>query len=215
MSEELKNESESKNIAAPVAKNNTIKYIVIGLIVLAVVGYGAKYVMGMFVMGAVNAKLESEGMHVSGNPMQGGSYTITGKDGETVKVDTNSVNGTYNATDNKGNTVSVGAGTKLPDNFPTSAPIYADAIIQTSATSQDGGKSAYTVSMTTKDPYETVANYYKKALTENGWKTLQSLNMSAQYTMYSAENKSLELSVMVQGDEKGGNTTIMLTTSDK
>jgi hypothetical protein len=215
MSEEVKNEGESKNVAAPLAvKNNTVKYIVIALVVIAVLGYGAKYVMGMFVMGAVNAKLASEGVHVDGNPMNGGSYTISGKDGATVNVNTNG-DGTYNATDEKGNTVTVGAGAKLPDNFPSLAPVYSGATITSSVTSNEGGKAAYSVSMTTKDSYDSVANYYKKALAENGWKTLQSMNMSAQYTMYSAENGTLQLTVMIQGDEKGGDTTLMLTTTEK
>lgn len=215
MSEEIKNEVESKTSApAPVVGNNKVKYIIIGLVVLAVIGYGAKYVMGMFVMGAVNAKLASEGVHVTGNPVAGGSYTITDKDGTTVNVDTNS-NGSYNATDNKGNTITVGASAKLPDNFPSAAPVYSGATVQSSVASQDGGKTAYSVSMTSKDSYDTVSNYYKKALAENGWKTLQSVNMSAQYTMYSAENRTLGLTVIVQGDEKGGNTTIILTTGEK
>lgn len=82
-------------------------------------------------------------------------------------------------------------------------------------TSSDSGKTAYSVSMTTKDSYDNVANYYKKSLSEKGWKTLQSMNMSAQYSMYSAENGTLELTVVIQGDEKGGDTTIMLTTGEK
>lgn len=213
MSEEVKNDSREGSAPAA-AKNNTVKYIIIAVVVLAIVGYGAKYVMGMFVMGAVNAKLASEGVQVSGNPMDGGSYTITDKDGSTVKVNT-SGDGTYNATDNKGNTVTVGAGAKLPDNFPTAAPIYSGATIVSSVTSSDTGKTAYSVSMTTKDSYDNVANYYKKSLAEGGWKTLQSMNMSAQYSMYSAENGSLELTVVVQGDEKGGDTMIMLTTGEK
>jgi hypothetical protein len=215
MSEEVKNEGGQGSAPAPTAtKNNTVKYIIIAVVVLAIVGYGAKYVMGMFVMGAVNAKLASEGVHVSGNPMEGGSYTITDKDGATVKVNT-SGDGTYNATDNKGNTVTVGAGAKLPDNFPSAAPVYSGATVVSNVTSSDSGKTAYSVSMTTKDSYDNVANYYKKSLSEKGWKTLQSMNMSAQYSMYSAENGTLELTVVIQGDEKGGDTTIMLTTGEK
>lgn len=215
MSEEVKKEAESKTAPLPVAaKNNTVKYIVIAVVVLALVGYGAKYVMGMFVMGAVNAKLASEGVQVSGNPAAGGSYKITDKDGNTVNVDTSS-NGTYNATDNKGNTMTVGAGAKLPDNFPSSAPVYSGATIVTSVTSNESGKAAYSVSMTSKDSYATVSSYYKKALAENGWKTLQSVDMSSQYTMYSAENGTLELTVMVQGVDSSEGTTIMLTTTEK
>lgn len=215
MSEEVKKEEGSQTPAPAATGNKNVKYIIIAIVVLAIVGYGAKYVMGMFVMGAVNAKLSSEGVQVSGNPLTGGSYTITDKDGTTVNVDTNSGNGTYNATDNKGNTVTVGAGAKLPDNFPSIVPVYAGGTIVTSATSQDSGKTAYTVSMTTKDSYDTVAAYYKKALAANGWKIDQSMDMSAQYSMYSAANGTQELTVMVQGDEKGGDTTVMLSTSEK
>ena len=215
MSEETKKESGS-GAKTPVtaANNNTLKYIVIGVVVLVVLGYGAKYVMGMLAMSAVNARLASEGVQISGNPLSSGSYTITDKDGNTVKVDSTNA-GTYNATDNKGNTMTMGAGAKLPDDFPSSAPIYPRTTIASSVTSNDGGNAAYSVSMTSKDPYDAVASFYKKALAQNGWKTLQSLNMSSQYTMYSAENGTLQITVMVQGDEKGGDTNIILTTGPK
>ncbi len=198
----------------PAKDNKMAKYVIIGLVVLVVLGYGARYVMGMLGMAALNAQLGSQGVQVSGNPLSGGSYTVTGKDGQTVTVNTNG-QGSYNMTDEKGNTYNVGAGAKLPDGFPSSVPLYTNATVASSATSDQGGKTAYTVTFMSKDAFADIATFYKRSLSENGWKTLQDVNLSSEYSMFAAENGTLRVTAMVQGGAENKETTIAVTVIEK
>ncbi len=208
---------ENKEATAPVApatSNKTVKYVVIAIVALAVLGYGAKYLMGMFAMGALNASLAKEGVHISGNPMSGGSYTLTDKDGRTVNVDP-SADGGYNMTDEKGNSVTVGASAKLPDDFPSIVPIYSGAVVSANVTSNENGRRADMVTFTSKEDFASIDSFYKSSLAKNGWKTTQSMTMSANYTMYTAENGDTVLSVMIQGAENGSDSTIAVSVAKK
>jgi len=215
MSEEVNKEEVASSAPVTAKQNNTVKYVVIAVAVLAVLGYASKFVMGMIGTAALNATLSSEGVHVSGNPVSGGTYTVTDKDGNTVKVDTSN-NGTYNATDNKGNTVTVGSGAKLPDDFPAAAPVYANAVVTGSTAAVESGKKLFTVTFESADAFEAVTAFYKKSLAENGWKTLQEMNQAEGYTMYSAESATLQANVMIEkGSGSDSKTSIVLSVGPK
>lgn len=192
--------------------NKTIIIIAAVIVVLALLGYGAKYLLGMFAITAMNAQLASEGVKVSGNPLTGGSYTITGDDGKKISVDTTGES--YTVTDNMGNTYNVGEGAKIPDGFPSAVPLYAGAKVTSSAESLESGKKVYMVTLTTSDAFASVAGFYKEALKKSGWNITQEMNLSAGYSMYTAEAAGLEATAAIQG-EAGAETSIMLAVRSK
>lgn len=186
----------------------TLVIVSLVIVALAALGYGAKYLMGMFAMGALNAQLAEEGIKVSGNPLAGGSYTITDSDGKKVNIDASGEG--YTMTDTEGNTFTAGANAKLPSGFPSSVPVYSGATVTSSAESLENGKKTYMVTLSSSDTFSAIDNFYKEAFGKNGWTTLQSLNLSAGYTMYTAQNSGLEAMAVIQG-EASGETTVMLT----
>jgi hypothetical protein len=120
----------------------------------------------------------------------------------------------YEMTDQKGNKVVVGAGASIPSDFPSSVPVYSGATVAANTTSNENGKTMHMVSFTTKDAAESVAAFYKKSFSENGWKILQETNVAAGYSMFSAENGTLQANVMVQGAQ-GSDTSIIVTAGEK
>ena len=195
----MKTESSSAPATAPTGSSKTVKYIVIGVAVLVVLGYGARYVMGMAGNAAVNAGLRAngvEGVTVTGNPAAG--------------------NATYNYKDEKGNTATIGVGTKLPDDFPKVTPVY-DGTIMANTSSVENGKKMFMVSIQTRDGFDKVNQFYKDKLSTGGWKISQEANVTAGYTMYVADNGTQETSVMIQSaqDKENPMTIITLTTGEK
>jgi hypothetical protein len=208
------NENGQQPSPATGEKKNTRTVIIVVavLVALALLGYGAKYLMGMFTMGAMNAQLASEGVQVSGNPLAGGSYTITDKDGKTINV--NASGEGYTMTDNQGNIYTVGADAKIPDTFPSAVPLYARAKITSTAETFENGKPTYMVTLSSSDAFPSVVSYYKESFAKNGWGIIQEMNLSAGYTMYTAQNGGWEVMAVIQ-EENGKETTIMLTVRSK
>ena len=191
----MKTESSSAPATAP-AQSKAVKYIIIAVVVLLLLGYGARYVMGIMAVGVVNADLKARGVEVSGNPATG--------------------NATYNYKDEKGNTATIGVGTKLPDDFPKVTPVY-DGTIMANTSSVENGKKMFMVSIQTRDGFDKVNQFYKDKLSTGGWKISQEANVTAGYTMYVADNGTQETSVMIQSaqDKENPMTIITLTTGEK
>ncbi len=201
MSEEVQKENmvAQEKVSAPVAmtaQNKTVKYVIIAVVVLAVLGYAAHYVMGMIAVGVMNAGLKAHGVEVSGNPASG--------------------NATYNYKDEKGNTATIGVGTKLPDDFPKVTPVY-DGTIMANTSTVENGKKMFMISLQTTDAFDKVVGFYKDKLSADGWKISQEANVAAGYTMYVADNGTQQTSVMIQSaqDKENPMTVITLTTGEK
>ena len=79
----MKTEETMPTAGTQKASLNIVKYVVIGVVVLAVLGYGVRYMMGVTAVGMMNADLKAHGVEVTGNPATG--------------------NATYNYKDEKGN----------------------------------------------------------------------------------------------------------------
>ena len=199
MSEETKTEEKTAQAAAPMTpagQSKMVKYVIIAVVVLVVLGYGVRYVMGMMAVGVMNADLKANGIEVTGNPAAG--------------------NATYNYKDEKGNTATIGVGTKLPDDFPKSTPVY-DGTIMANTSSVENGKKMFMVSIQTKDGFDKVTQFYKDRLSTGGWKISQEANVAAGYTMFVADNGTQQTSVMIQSAQDNANTmtTVTLTTGEK
>ena len=79
---------------------------------------------------------------------------------------------------------------KLPDNWPTDAPVYPGATVQFSAAANPtDGKAGATVMLQTPDSGPTAYEYYKKELVSQGWK--------------------------VEGNYQAGNTAMINATKEK
>ena len=191
MSEEMKAEKET---TAPrsAPQSNTVKYVVIGVAVLLILGYGSRFVTGMIGGAVMKTELKANGITVTGNPSNG--------------------NATYNYKDEKGNTATIGTGTKLPDDFPKDVPVYKGTILSSTAATQDN-KKMFMVSIETTDTFDTVVGYYKSGLASNGWKITQESNLAAGYSMFAAENGTLQLNAMLQGAD--GKTIVTLSAGAK
>ena len=199
MSEETKTEEKTAQAATPMTpagQSKMVKYVIIAVVVLVVLGYGVRYVMGMMAVGVMNADLKANGIEVTGNPAAG--------------------NATYNYKDEKGNTATIGVGTKLPDDFPKNTPVY-DGTIMANTSSVENGKKMFMVSIQTKDGFDKVTQLYKDRLSMGGWKISQEANVAAGYTMFVADNGTQQTSVMIQSAQDNANTmtTVTLTTGEK
>jgi hypothetical protein len=128
--------------------------------------------------------------------MGGVGYSVNG-----VNVN-RALDGSATFTNNEGS-VTVGA-TKLPDNWPSDAPTYANAQIQTAmASNPQTGQAGSAVVFTTSDSAQTVADFYKKDLAAKGWKVEQTVS-TGQGTMLGAtkDTRTFGVYIVDSGDGK-------------
>lgn len=124
--------------------------------------------------------------------------------GENADIDLK--NGSVRVTTDEG-TFDMG-GAKLPDDWPTDAPVYAGAKITYSASMNPvTGKAGKAVMFTTTDTAAKVLAYYKGALADEGWVT--SSMMEGQGTsIITATKDDRVLSLMIT--TSGGETSVTL-----
>lgn len=80
--------------------------------------------------------------------------------------------GTYSITSDEGESVSVTSGdaTKIPDNWPSSVPIPSGANVEYAAViNGQANEAVSTVTYTTQESMQTIADLYKNELADNGW----------------------------------------------
>ncbi len=121
------------------------------------------------------------------------------------ETETNSSVGVVMNNDND----TIQTGTTLPGDWPTDVEIYAGATISWSATTnQASGNAGSAVVFTTGDSEQTVVDFYKKSMKDNGW-TIQTTMQTGEGVVLVAnkDERSLSLSV-VRTDE--GTTTVTL-----
>jgi hypothetical protein len=128
--------------------------------------------------------------------------------GGQVKLDTEK--GTMRIVTDAG-AVSVGAGSKVPDDFPKSVPIYPGSTVAFSATTSETGKEAWTVSLETHDSKEAVAAYYKSNL---GGFTLAS-NMELGTSIMQVWQSPKYDATLIMATEADGKTSITVSATKK
>jgi len=116
------------------------------------------------------------------------------KDNESVKVKTKEGEAEIQAGENK-----------LPDGFPEDFPIYEDAKITSSSKISTEQGTSFTVQLETDDDKSTVADYYKNALPDSGYK-VQATAETPEGVMYSLEKSGMVQVVVVEGK-----TTVQIT----
>ena len=111
-----------------------------------------------------------------------------------------------------GGTFQMGAGAKIPDDFPKAVPIYPNAKPAFAAKSTDPkGKSAWSVQMETPDSKDQVVAYYKSNL---GGFTQQTTADMGQSAMQVWESAQYEVTLVVGGDNPK-TTSISLNATSK
>lgn len=151
-------------------KSNKVLYVVIGIIIILLLGY-----------------LVGRSLKVKKNMNIGGYNAEVSKnfDGSTtVKSD-------YG-------TVTTGSN-KLPDNWPSDAPVYENANITNTMDSDPTytSTSGSTVQFTTTDSISSVVSFYKKGLSEKGWTMMGEPSSMGATTMISARKDSRIFSAVV------------------
>ncbi len=136
-------------------------YIVIGVLALVIIGFLMRDSLGL--------------TH---------KVSVAGMNGEVTKK----LDGSTTYTNDYG-TVTTGA-TKVPDNWPSDAPVYTNATVSQSTTSNMMGTNGFQVTLTTSDSTQTILDFYKSKLTSSGWKSL-----------YPGQ--------AITGTQAGANTTLM------
>jgi hypothetical protein len=111
-----------------------------------------------------------------------------------------------------GGTFQMGAGAKIPDDFPKAVPIYPNAKPAFAARSTDPkGKSAWSVEMETSDSKDQVVAYYKSNMGGFTQQTTADMGKSAMEVWQSAQ---YEVTLIIGGDNPK-TTSISLNATSK
>lgn len=130
-----------------------------------------------------------------------GRFVMGGIGGSLSGVDRNG-NGTATYSNSDGS-VTVGSN-KLPANWPSDAPTYPNAQIQSAvASNPQTGSAGSAVVFTTGDSQQKVIDFYTRALATNGWKVEQTVSTGTG-TMLSATKDTRNFGVFItdSGDGK-------------
>ena len=102
-----------------------------------------------------------------------GSMTFTGKNGEKVAINM--------------------SGGKVPDDYPKDVPLYNAKVIMANSSSE---KHTQHLMMESEDTAEKIAEFYKKGLDSNGWKTEGTMNMG-EMNMFTASKNNRQLVIQI------------------
>lgn len=133
-----------------------------------------------------SAGSQNVNVDVQGN---GEVVTMTGADGQTFEVGKN----------------------RLPEGFPTEIPLYAGTTVASSTSNgKTGTEGGWTVTLASDDSVSAIGEYYKNALSTDGWETTYSYTID-QSIAYSASHDTLSVTVSIApGTADLGNTMIVM-----
>ena len=146
------------------------------------------YVVGGIVVVLVLAKFATGALLMHALP--GGVNMQRGMDGSA----------TYS---NSQGSVTVGAN-KMPDNWPSDAPTYTNAQIQSAVSSNpQTGQAGSAVVFTTSDSAQTVTDFYTKTLAADGWKVEQTVSSGASSAITATKDtRNFGVYIVDSGDGK-------------
>lgn len=111
--------------------------------------------------------------------------------------------------------VSFGSNAKLPDNFPSDIPVFTPSSVLTSFSSKEGGKTNYSVTLTTKNTtVETVTNFYKTQLASNGWNITTESDFFLKSLIAEKGERQLTVSFLDTQDGETGVSIIISSTKN-
>jgi hypothetical protein len=132
-----------------------------------------------------------------------GKYAIGGVTHSITGVDVQKEAGGATTFTGEQGSVTVGA-QKLPDNWPSDAPTYANAQIQAAGTANpQDGKSQSAVVFTTSDSLQAVTDFYQKELAKDGWRVGQTMTSpSGTVIVATKDTRSFSAYIAATGDGK-------------
>jgi len=183
------NQSTGTNQSAPSQK----KWIII--IVLVLVGL---YLVQSFVFspGRMTERIleKASNGEYDVSVERDGTYNVTGKDGESVSVTS-------------------GASTKIPDNWPSSVPIPKGVNIEYVAVmSGKDSEAVSTLTYTTNDSMQSVSDLYKNELTANGWSIEGQISTGDGFVLSATRNEKEVTSVYITSSNGKTNVTLSVQT---
>jgi|CXWL01.1.fsa_nt_gi hypothetical protein len=120
-----------------------------------------------------------------------GTYNVTGKDGESVSVTS-------------------GASTKIPDNWPSSVPIPRGVNVEYAAVMTGKENEAVsTITYTTGDSMQEIADLYKNSLATNGWSIEGQIATGDGFVLSATRNENEVTSVYIS--TSSGKTSVTLS----
>jgi hypothetical protein len=167
-----------------------------GLAIAAIIIYIVEIVLGIILVVSLftifNTALKKNGVNVSSN----GNVTVK---------------------NDKGESLSVGNNTKVPDGFPSDVPIYTPSDVVTSLKTSSG----YNVTLVTTDTAQKVSDFYKSQMPANGW-TKEDTESVFSANVVQAYNKGDKVAEILIGNGSGtsnnannGKTSINITVANK
>jgi len=186
--EEKAEEKEEKKEAKPAkGQNKLVMVLVIVAVVLA----------GLYFLGRTLSRKIGQGI---------AGRVLSGISGKNVNVDSGGEKVTITGEDGK---VAFETGGNLPDSFPKDFPAYPGAKLVSSFSAKGEEGDGVSVVWETGDSLDKVSSFYKKALTENGWKVESTFEQNGSFT---STFKKAETGGFVGATaEEGGKVTISAT----
>lgn len=131
---------------------------------------------------------------------------ILEKNGVKVKNDGN----TFSVSGNDGkSSIDVGAGTKLPSDFPSAVPVPSSKVVSAVTTSNAKGAKVYSVTFQVGGDSATAANDYKSSLRDKGFTIDEGIDLGGNnggFAAYTARSSDWDVSVVAASgsQNKGG-----------
>jgi len=111
--------------------------------------------------------------------------------------------------------VSFGSNAKLPENFPSDVPVFTPSSVLTSYSSKEGGKTNYSVTLTTKNTtVDTVLSFYKTQLVSNGWDITTESDFFLKSLIAEKDGRDLTVSFLDTQDDETGVSIIISSTKN-
>ncbi len=118
-----------------------------------------------------------------------GTVTVIGKDGKTATLDFNQG--------------------KIPDDYPKDVPVYSGKVVMSQAISE---KHARNLMLETSDSADKIAEFYRKELERNGWKTETTVATGGMNMIGANKDRK---QIVIQISDSGEKRSIMQVLSDK
>lgn len=163
---------QAQPAATPPSGNGTkiLLIIVIVLLVLGVLGACASMVAGFVISKGIKKAIESAGVQIEGDNVNGGRISFTGQDGKKIEINGNDDSGSITITGEDGAVATFEGGANvLPQGFPA-FPVPAQFAVKGSATQTNAEGVVYIVSWTGQGAPADIAAWYNTALVAAGWR---------------------------------------------
>lgn len=111
-------------------------------------------------------------------------------------------------------TAQSGAGSSYPPSWPGDAPQYPGGTVTTStASSPQAPMESWLVQFTTRDSSETIIDFYKNALTQNGWQSVGAMQSGGTRAVQGTKNNSRRILSVIITESNDVATVIVSTGS--